>query len=153
GNPEHAPEPPNSGSKDQTTGKRLRLLLPILGFEQMLWFHRERHWPHKNKGRLASPLGSLLFVLLCRQFFGLPFVAHEFERPLGFFVGLRDLLLHLLCSLFHFRRETHVSVVFHPGTGRNQAADDDVFLQTAQVVHRSLNRSFGEHSRGLLERR
>src|SRR6266852_2737328 len=108
---------------------------------------------HKSKGRLSSPLGSLRFALLRGQFFGFAFVTHEFERTLGLLVGLRDFLLHLLRGLFHFRREAHVAIVLHAGAGGDQTAHDHVFLQTAQVVHRSLNGGFGEHARGLLERR
>jgi hypothetical protein len=65
----------------------------------------------------------------------------------------RDFLLHLARSLFHFRREPHVAVILHAGAGGNQTAHDDVLLQTAQVIDRSLDGSFGQHARCLLERR
>src|SRR6267143_727318 len=107
----------------------------------------------KVRGDSSSPLGWLKFELLRGEFFGLAFVAHEFESTLGLLVSLRDFLLHLLRGLFHFRREPHVAIVLHAGAGGNQTSYDHIFLQTAQVVHRSLNGGFGEHARGLLERR
>ena len=38
------------------------------------------------------------------------------------------------------------------GTGRDQTADDDVFLQAAQVVAGAADGSFGQHAGGFLER-
>src|SRR5450755_1835055 len=105
----------------------------------------------KTWGDFRRPWIALVLCLLRSQFFGLAFVTHEFERPFGIFVGLRDFFLHLACGLFHFWRETHVAVVLHAGAGGNQAAHDDVFLQPAQMIDRSLNGSFGQHARCLLE--
>ena len=42
-------------------------------------------------------------------------------------------------------------VVGQAGAGRNEAADDDVFLQAAQVVALAHDGRFGEHARGFLE--
>src|SRR5690625_7851461 len=39
-----------------------------------------------------------------------------------------------------------------PGSGRNQAPDDDVFLETAQVIDRAAHCSVGKHPGRLLER-
>uniref|UniRef100_A0A0N4ZE76 DUF4157 domain-containing protein n=1 Tax=Parastrongyloides trichosuri TaxID=131310 RepID=A0A0N4ZE76_PARTI len=39
------------------------------------------------------------------------------------------------------------------GAGRDQAADDDVFLETLQHVHLAVNSRFGKHASGFLERR
>src|SRR5436305_4506600 len=105
----------------------------------------------KEKGQPESC--PFQFQLLRCEFLRLAFRTHEFERALGLFVGLRDFLLHLCRGLFHFWREPHVAVILHAGAGRNEASHDDVLLQSAQVVHRSLDGGFGEHSRGLLERR
>src|SRR5690348_7437011 len=86
---------------------------------------------HKLKGRIAPPF--CLAESLCCQFLGLAFVTHQLERALGLLVRGRDLLLHLGGSLFHFWRETHVAVVLHAGAGWDEAPDDDVLLQAAQV--------------------
>ena len=40
------------------------------------------------------------------------------------------------------------TVVGRAGTGRDQAADDHVFLQTAQVVRLAHDRGFGQHAGG-----
>src|SRR5580692_5908750 len=78
---------------------------------------------------------------------------HHFESALGLFVCRRDLRLYLGGGLFHFWREAHVAVVLHAGSGRDKPADDDVLLKATQVIDRSLNGSFGEHARSLLEGR
>src|SRR3954453_16991416 len=105
-----------------------------------------------QRKRAARKLPSVSQLLRC-EFLGLAFRTHEFERALSLFVGLRDFLLHLCRGLFHFWREPHVAVVLHAGAGRNEASYNDVLLEPAQVVHRSLDGGFGEHSGGLLERR
>ena len=64
------------------------------------------------------------------------------ERRLG-----HRLLDHILAG------DLHLAVVLHAGAGRNQAAHDDVLLEAAQVVHLAVDGGFGEHARGLLERR
>src|SRR6202035_1706791 len=75
------------------------------------------------------------------------------ERALGFFVGLRNLFLHLGGGLFHLGREPHVAIVLHASAGGDEPSDNDVFLQSTQVVDRALNGCFGQHARCLLERR
>src|ERR1700751_946119 len=105
----------------------------------------------KNKGRLTSPPLLVGFALLRGKLFSLTFMPHEFESTLGLFVSRRDFFLHLSGELFHLWREAHVAVVLHAGPSRNQAADDDVFLQAAQVIDSPLNGSFGQHTRRLLE--
>src|ERR1039458_6465617 len=79
-------------------------------------------------------------------------MAHHFESALGFFVRSRDFRLYLGGSLFHFWREAHVAVVLHAGAGRDEASDNDVFFQAAQVINLAVDAGFGEHARGLLER-
>ena len=49
--------------------------------------------------------------------------------------------------------EKDVAVDGHAGTGGDEAADDDVFLEAAQVVDAAGDGRFGEDARGLLERR
>src|SRR5688572_8396300 len=49
-------------------------------------------------------------------------------------------------------RAAALLVVGETGTGRNQAADDYVFLQAAQIVLGAAHRSFGEDTCGFLER-
>src|SRR5438270_4848998 len=85
------------------------------------------------------------------QLLGFAFLAQQFEGALGLLIGLRNLFLHFGRSFFQLRRQAHVAIVFHAGAGRNKPADDDVLLEPAQVIDRALNRSFGEHARGLLE--
>ena len=46
-----------------------------------------------------------------------------------------------------------IRVPVHTGTGRNEVTDDDVFLETKQVITQTANGGIGEHARGLLERR
>src|SRR6201993_4681266 len=89
--------------------------------------------------------------LLGCHFFGFAFLPHEFQFALGFFEGGRDFLLHAGCGLFEFLRELDVAVVLHAGSGWDETADDDVFLEAAQAVHRTVDAGFGEDSRGLLE--
>src|SRR3954453_3746340 len=108
---------------------------------------------NKEMGAVCAAPFSIWLVLLRRQFLGLTLSPHQLESAFGFFISSRDLFLYLRCSLFHFWREAHVPVILHASSGRNQAADDDVLLEPAQVIHLALNRSFGEHARGLLERR
>src|SRR5450432_3596759 len=87
------------------------------------------------------------------QFFGFTLVAHHLESTFRFLVRSRYLGLYFGRGLFHFRREAHVAVVLHAGAGRDEASDDDVLFQTAQVVDLAVDAGFGEHARGLLERR
>src|SRR5437660_7035749 len=96
-------------------------------------------------------LSQYCLELLCSQFLSLTLVTHEFERTLGFFVRSRHFFLYLGGSLFHLRRETHVAVILHARARRNEASDDDVFLESTQVVHGALDGSFREHACGLLE--
>src|SRR4051794_33192033 len=46
-----------------------------------------------------------------------------------------------------------VAIQRHARAGRDQLADDHVLLQTLEAVGTALDRGFGEHARGLLERR
>src|ERR1700756_3677182 len=106
---------------------------------------------------LGLPTLSSFTLFGCGQFraqFFIPaLVTHHFESALGFFVRSRDFSLYLGGSLFHFWRETHVAVVLHAGPGRDEASDDDVLFQAAQVIDLAVDAGFGEHARGLLERR
>ena len=43
------------------------------------------------------------------------------------------------------------AVVLHARSGWDEATDDDVFLEAAQAVDRTVDAGFGEYSRGLLE--
>src|SRR5580704_12228264 len=99
-----------------------------------------------------------IFRLLSRRkfrgdFVGFALVTHHFESALGFFVRSRNFRLYLGGSLFHFWREAHVAVVLHAGSGRDEASDNDVLFQAAQVIDLAVDAGFGEHARGLLERR
>ncbi len=47
--------------------------------------------------------------------------------------------------------DLHVPVVIHAGSGRDEAAHDDVFLQAAQVVHLAVDGGFGKNPGRLLE--
>src|SRR5580692_5442132 len=87
------------------------------------------------------------------EFFRLALVTHHFESALGLFISCRNFGLYLGGSLFHFRREAHVAVILHAGSGRDKASDDDVLFQAAQVIDLAVDAGFGEHARGLLERR
>src|SRR5579864_1888302 len=113
----------------------------------------------KGPGTLVlRPRSLRLFTLLTsrqfrREFVSLALVTHHFESPLGLFVSSRDFRLYLGGSLFHLWREAHVAVVLHAGSGRDKASDNDVLFQAAQVIDLAVNAGFGEHARGLLERR
>ena len=48
--------------------------------------------------------------------------------------GGRDYLLHAGSGFFEFLRELDVAVVLLARSGRDEAADDDVFLEAAQAV-------------------
>src|SRR5689334_22722972 len=50
------------------------------------------------------------------------------------------------------RRRNAQAVHASTSTSRDQASDDDVLLETHQIVLLALDGRFGEHSRGLLER-
>src|ERR1700739_4926267 len=115
-------------------------------------------WLRKCAGANRSPPHSFLRYLLgrgyCRgQVLGLALVTHHFESALGFFISRRDFRLHLGGGLFHLWREAHVAVVLHAGSGRDEASDNDVLFQAAQVIDLAVDAGFGEHARGLLERR
>src|ERR1700730_1053243 len=112
-----------------------------------------RPWITKaeKKGRLDKRPPHRFLPLLCRKFLGLAFVPHELERSLGFFVRLRNFFLYLGGRFFHFWREANVAVVLHAGACRNEASDDDVLLQAAQVIHGPLKRCLGQPAGGLLE--
>src|SRR5579859_341581 len=105
-----------------------------------------------------SPPRLLPFRLFGRgdfraEFLVFALVAHHLESALGLFVRRGDLGLDLGGSLFHLRREADVAVVLHAGAGRDEASDDDVLFQAAQVIDLAVDAGFGEHARGLLERR
>src|ERR1035437_1746366 len=96
---------------------------------------------------------------LPRDLLGQRFFAGFFREAAGvlqprLLVVTRDgVQRHLGRRLFHhvLARDLHLAVILHAGAGRDQAAHDHVFLQTAQVVHLAVNGGFGEHARGLLE--
>src|SRR5690606_11346166 len=46
-----------------------------------------------------------------------------------------------------------ITVISHARTCRKQTADDDVFLETAQIITLAHDRSLSQHAGGLLERR
>lgn len=46
-----------------------------------------------------------------------------------------------------------VAVAVDTGTGRDQLADDHVFLQTVELIAAAVDRRIGQHASGLLERR
>src|SRR5439155_13713835 len=48
-------------------------------------------------------------------------------------------------------RDFDVAVIFHTGSGRDQAPHDDVFLKTTQIVDTARNRRFSQDAGGLLE--
>src|SRR5579872_5925329 len=95
--------------------------------------------------------------LACRhfrsEFVGFALVAHHLESAFSLFVRGRNFSLYLGGSLFHFWREADVAVVLHAGSGRDKASDNDVLFQAAQVIDLAVDAGFGEHARGLLERR
>src|SRR6266851_1988406 len=88
-------------------------LSTVKAFDRRVRRENLRRTQRKAKGRIAPPF--LAFQLLRCEFLGLAFGTHEFERALGLFVGLRDFLLHLGRSLFHFWREAHIAVILHAG--------------------------------------
>src|SRR3990167_5185056 len=68
-------------------------------------------------------------------------------------VGRRK-LHRRLCGEFGFHLRYHL-VLFAPrktGAGRDETADDDVFLEADEAVYRARNGRFGELPRGVLER-
>jgi hypothetical protein len=87
--------------------------------------------------------------LLGGHFFGFAFLPHEFQFALGFLEGGRDFLLHTGSGLFKLLRELDVAVVLHARSGRDEATDDDVFLEAAQAVDRAVDAGFGEYTRGI----
>src|ERR1051326_8106780 len=111
-----------------------------------------------SSGAISRPRRLLPFRLLGRgqfrsQVFVFALVAHHLESTFGLFVCSRDFGLDFGGRLFHLWREAHVAVVLHAGAGRDEASDDDVLLQAAQVIDLAVDAGFGEHARGLLERR
>src|SRR5438046_1649654 len=91
----------------------------------------------KRKRREPKLAPFWLDLLLRCHFLGFAFGAQHLERAFGFLVLLGHLLLYLRSGLFEFRREADVAVVLHAGAGGDEAADDDVLLESAQVVHRA----------------
>src|SRR5581483_8390825 len=87
------------------------------------------------------------------EFFLFAFHAHGFELALFGFVGLLHFLLDGGCRFLELGGELDVAVVVHAGAGRDEAADDDVFLEAAQRVDGAVDAGFGEHAGGLLEAR
>src|SRR5215831_14559644 len=87
------------------------------------------------------------------EFFVLALVTHHLKSALGFFICSRDFRLYLGSGLFHLWREADVAVVLHAGAGRDEASDDNVLFQAAQVIDLAVDAGFSEHARGLLERR
>ena len=70
-------------------------------------------------------------------------------RDVGEFV---EFVLDL--SVFgRIRCHLDVAVIFHTGTGRDQASHDDVFLQTTQVIDAAGNGSFSQNAGRFLEAR
>ena len=61
------------------------------------------------------------------------------------------LLLDTGGRFFQLRRELDVAVVLEAGSGGNEAADDHVLLEAAQVVDGSVDAGFRENTGGLLE--
>ena len=51
------------------------------------------------------------------------------------------------------RLNRELPILHHSGSGRDELADDDVLLQTDQLVATAIDRRFGQHPSGLLERR
>ena len=49
--------------------------------------------------------------------------------------------------------QANVAVALHTGTGRNQLTDDDILLQTDQVIHLSVDGGLRQDLGGLLEGR
>src|SRR5258708_10942925 len=91
-------------------------------------------------------------LLLCGHLFRFALLAQQFQCTLCRGVLGGDFFLHLGGRLFQFRSQTDIAVVLHACSSRDQAAHDHVLLESAQVVHCSLDGSFCEHARGLLER-
>ncbi len=90
-------------------------------------------------------------MLFGGHFFLFAFHAHLLEFALFGFDGCGDFLLDLGCRFFELGRELDVAVVLHAGAGRDEAADDDVFLEAAQRVDGAVDASLGENAGGLLE--
>src|SRR6266702_3871216 len=91
--------------------------------------------------------------LLGGHFFLFAFHAHEFEFALFGFDGCGDFLLDLGCRFFELWGELDVAVVLHSGSGGDQAADDDVFLEAAERVDGAVDAGFRQNASGLLEAR
>src|SRR5215472_8724310 len=109
------------------------------------------HRKGEAEGAAGTTPSRMLPELLRSKLFRLAFVTHHFERPFRLLVGSGDLLLYLGRGFLHLWREANVAVVLHAGSGRDEAADDDVLLQAAQMIDGSLDGSLGQHTRGLLE--
>src|ERR1700739_1725023 len=111
----------------------------------------------KCAGGNPSPPTFLRYLLgrgdFPRQFVGLALVTHHFESALGFFISGRNFRLYLGGGLFHLGREADVAGVLPGGSGRDEASDNDVLFQAAQVIDLAVDAGFGEDARGLLERR
>src|SRR5215467_6416307 len=104
---------------------------------------------NKGWGRDVPPPNSLQPLLLGRgefrgQFVVFALVPHHFESALGLFVGGGNFGLYLGGSLFHLWREADVAVVLHAGSSRDEASDDDVLFQAAQVIDLTVDAGFGE---------
>src|SRR5262245_11668476 len=59
--------------------------------------------------------------------------------------------IHEAAAIRRVRLATTMLVRREAGARRNQPADDDVLLESAQVVLEATHRSFGQHAGGLLE--
>ena len=112
------------------------------------------------KGRtLSSPplgfarerVGRVRCLLAGGEFFLFAFHAHGFELAFFGVVGFLDFLLDGGGCFFELWGEFDVAVVLHAGSGGDEAADDDVFLEAAEGIDRSVDRGLGEDAGGLLE--
>ena len=53
-------------------------------------------------------------------------------------------------KLIHFL-DFHVAITVHTGTGRDDLANDDVLLETDEVIFLAIDCGLGEHAGSLLE--
>src|SRR6267154_3146391 len=90
--------------------------------------------------------------LAFRSGVGFGILLQEVERSSFFggeFGGLGN--FHDRSRRRHFRQQLNAAVVLEPGSRRNEAAHDDVFLQASQVIDFAGDRRFREDAGGLLE--
>src|SRR3984885_14581775 len=104
--------------------------------------------------RLVGWLSNPLIILAFRGCVGFGSLFEELDRG-GFLRGEFGGFGNVLdgSRRRHFGQQLNAAVVLETRASRDEAAHDDVFLQTAKVVDLAGNSGFGEYARGFLEAR